>query len=108
MRRVAFVWMGVFGSLIAVCAAVGQVASGERIDPTADRVLRRMCRYLQTQRQFHIGVTEQLDVVKDSGQKLKYSNVRDVTVRRPNRIYSEISGDTLNRRFWYDGKTATM
>jgi hypothetical protein len=108
MRRVAFVWIGGLCILIAVLAAVGQPASGARIDPTADRVLRRMCRYLQTQRQFRFAATEQLDVVQDSGQKLKYSNVRDVTIRRPNRIYSEISGDTLNRRFWYDGKSVTM
>jgi hypothetical protein len=46
--------------------------------------------------------------VRDSGPRIQYANYREVTVRRPNKIYSEISGDTLNRRFWYDGKTVTM
>jgi hypothetical protein len=95
-------------TLMAVLAAAGQVTTSARIDPTADRVLRRMCRYLQSQRQFHIAATEEMDAVRTSGQKVRFSNYRDVTIRRPNRIYSEVSGDTLNRRFWYDGQTMTM
>jgi len=67
-----------------------------------------MCRYLQTQQQFHFAVSEHFDVVRDSGQRVQLSNHRLVSVRRPNMIYSDISGDTLNRRFWYDGKTVTM
>jgi hypothetical protein len=100
--------MAGLGTLIAVIAAAGQVGTGARIDPTADRVLRRMCRYLQSQRQFHIAATEEMDAVRVSGQKVRFSNYRDVTIRRPNRIYSEVAGDTLNRHFWYDGKSMTM
>jgi hypothetical protein len=67
-----------------------------------------MCGYLQTQQQFHFAATEQLDAVRPWGQKFKFSNYRDVTIRRPNRIYSAINGDTVNRRFWYDGKSVTL
>jgi hypothetical protein len=108
MRRVAFVWMVVCGAVAAVSMAANHETSSGRIDPAADRVLRRMCRYLQAQRQFHIAATEHFDVVRDSGQRIQYCNFRDVTIVRPNKIYSDVVGDTLNRRFWYDGKTATM
>jgi hypothetical protein len=89
-------------------AAAAPAESARRIDPTADRVLRRMCDYLRAQRQFSFVVSEQFDVVRESGQKIQYGNYRQVTVRRPNKIYSDIRGDTLNRRVWYDGKTLTM
>jgi hypothetical protein len=100
--------MVVCGALAAVSMAANHDASSGRIDPAADRVLRRMCRYLQAQRQFHFAASEQFDVVRDSGERIQYSNYRDVTIVRPNKIYSDVSGDTLNRRFWYDGKSVTM
>src|SRR4051794_4097001 len=96
MPRVAFVRRGMYSSLTLLVLAASQVGAATKIDPTADRVLRRMCRYLQSQRQFHFAASEQFDMVRDSGQKVKYSNYREVTVRRPNRIYSDISGDTMN------------
>jgi hypothetical protein len=64
--------------------------------------------YLQNLRQFHVSVNEQFEVIRDSGQRIHYSDYRDVTVRRPNKIYSDVSGDMANRRFWYDGKTVTL
>jgi hypothetical protein len=108
MRRVAFIWIGGLSTLIAVVAAASQAASGAKIDPAADRVLQRMARYLQSQRHFSFSATEQHDVVRESGQKFKYSNSRRATIRRPNRIYSETHGDTMHRRFWYDGKSVTV
>ena len=103
--------------LVALCGAVGlclsvavtvPAAPAARIDPVADRVLRRMCDYLRSRRQFRVEVMELYDEVRPSGQKVQYSRHRRVAVRRPNRVYSDAVGDTASRRFWYDGQTVTL
>jgi hypothetical protein len=108
-RSVAFL-VGV-GGAVGLCLSVTltvPAAPAARIDPVADRVLRRMCEYLQSKHQFRFEAMELYDEVRPSGQKVQYSRHRRVAVRRPNRIYSEANGDTASRRFWYDGKTITL
>src|SRR5690348_7839368 len=102
MRRVAVVLLGVWSTLTLSVLAASPAKTTPKIDPTADRVLRRMCQYLQGLQQFHVSVNEQFEMIRDSGQRIHYSDYRDVTIRRPNKVYSEVSGDMANRRFWYD------
>ncbi len=55
---------------------------------------------------FHADVT--FDHVLPSGQKLQFSAVEDVALKRPDWLYVEWRGDLGDRFFWYDGKTVTL
>jgi hypothetical protein len=110
MRRRRAIRTGVWGVMVLSFSGWmgAQAAPAGRIDPAADRVLRRMSRYLQAQRQFRVEVRELYDEVRGSGQRIQYSRQRSVAVRRPNRMYSDARGDAGGRRFWYDGKSVTL
>jgi hypothetical protein len=63
---------------------------------------------LRDARQFRFEATEMFDVVRPAGQKLQFTNQSVIAVRRPDRVYVDVQGDTANRRFWYDGKSVTL
>jgi len=64
--------------------------------------------YLKAAQQysFHAEITH--DDILPSGQKIQLAGVYDAAVRRPDRVYTEYSGDAAARRFWYDGKSITL
>src|SRR5262245_14862174 len=78
------------------------------VSPEADRILRDMGEYLKAAKQlsFHAEITH--DDVLPTGQKIQLAASYDAAVRRPDRVYTEYSGDGGSRRLWYDGKTVTL
>lgn len=85
------------------------LAKGEaEMDAKANEHLKAMCSYLAGLKEFAFHAEATYEVVQDSGQKLQFTNLRDVLVARPNRVVSHASGDTANRSFYYDGKTVTL
>jgi hypothetical protein len=109
-RRSSAVGVVLVGSLVlSLCAwAPAPQAAAPRIDPKADRILRQMGSLLRNARQFRFEATEMFDDVRPTGQKLQFTNQTVIAVRRPNRVYADVHGDTANRRFWYDGKNVTV
>jgi hypothetical protein len=103
-------WVVLFGGLAIVVSgwSSGQGAPARKIDPKADALLRQMGNLLRNTRQFRFEATETFDDVRPSGQKLQFTNHRVLAVRRPNRVYADVRGDTANRRVWYDGKNVTV
>jgi len=82
--------------------------SGE-VDEQALTILQKATDYLTSLTQFHMKGNTVMDVVQESGQKLQFGSTMEVTVRRPDRLFaSRVRDDGSTRRFWYDGKTATM
>jgi hypothetical protein len=99
----------VSGLVLKFCSgATAQQAAAPRIDPKADRILRQMSSLLRNAWQFRFEATEMFDVVRPTGQKLQFTNQTMIAVRRPNQVYADVQGDTVNRRFWYDGKNVTL
>ena len=74
----------------------------------ADRLLKQMSDYIGSAEQFTFHADISFDHVLPSGQKLPYSAIEDVTLRRPGRLYVEWHGDLGDRQFWYDGKSVTL
>ncbi len=113
---------GHFVYLLLMCllAMSGPVLAGEKsapgqtpdlqpiIDPEADRVLKAMGDYLDSLKAFTFNSEITFDDVLPSEQKLQYSRNSKITVRRPDRIYAETTGDLGNKRLWYDGKQITL
>ena len=78
------------------------------IGPRAELILRAMSDYMKSVEQFSFRGKISFDDTLPSGQKLQYSAESKVAVRRPDRVYAERLGDKGNKRFWYDGKRATL
>jgi hypothetical protein len=78
------------------------------IGPRAEIVLKAMSDYMKSVKQFSFRGKITFDEVLPSGQKIQYSANNRVAIRRPDRAYGEMQGDTGNKRFWYDGKKATL
>jgi hypothetical protein len=89
-------------------AALPAAAEGKKIDAKADRYLREMSAYLAQLKAFSFQIDETFDEVQDDGQKIQLGNRRTITVKRPNRLMGIAAGDTINRQFYYDGKTITL
>ena len=78
------------------------------VEPRADRILYEMGEYLRTAREFtfHADITN--DVVSTSGPMVQYGGASDVSVRRPDRLYVDYSGDRRRSRVFIDGRRFTF
>ena len=74
----------------------------------ADRLLKQMSDYIGSADQFTFHADISFDHVLPSGQKLLYSAIEDVVLRRTGGLYVEWHGDLGDRLFWYDGKSITL
>jgi hypothetical protein len=91
-----------------VKAADEENAPGPLIGPRAELVLKAMSDYMKTVKQFSFRGEISFDDVLPTGQKIQYSAENQVAIRRPDRVYAEMQGDAGNKRFWYNGKKATL
>ena len=94
--------------LWATLLAEGAQPEKPKIDPRADQHLKAMSTYLAGLKTFSFQVEEFFDDVQDDGQKLQFSNQRQVSVSRPGKMFGETVGDTADSQFYYDGKTVTV
>jgi hypothetical protein len=79
-----------------------------RIEAKADRILREMSEYLKTAREFTFHADVSYDSVLTSGEKIQYGGTADVSVRRPDRLHVEYSGDERQSLAIFDGRTFTV
>jgi hypothetical protein len=91
-----------------VAATEEENLSGPLIGPRAELVLKAMSDYMKSVKQFSFRGKISFDDVLPTGQKIQYSAENQVAIRRPDRVYGEMQGDTGSRRFWYDGERATL
>jgi hypothetical protein len=111
MRRA---WRSTWGAaLVFTCAVVPVVARSAEplkpaISPEALRLLGDMSDYLKAapQLSFHADITH--DDLLPTGQKLQLGATYEAAIRRPDRVFTDYSGDVDRRRLWYDGKTITL
>lgn len=101
------------GALLLGCLSVAP-ASAETsstlrdIDPRVDQILRAMGDYLKTASQFSFQTDVTFDQVLSGGRKLEYGRSATVSVRRPDGLQANVSGDLVNERVWYDGNRFTL
>ncbi len=78
------------------------------LDPRVDQILRAMGNYLKTASEFSFETEVTFDQVLSDGQKLEFGRSAHVSVRRPDGLQANVSGDLANERVWYDGKRFTL
>jgi hypothetical protein len=78
------------------------------IDPAVIAALETMGAFLREQRAFAIKASTTIDEVLESGQKVQFSEVVEMWVKRPDRLRVNVESDTKRRQSFYDGKTFTL
>lgn len=98
--------MGVFLMSCAAAAYGAPPAAEKEPDPLA--ILKKSCDYLKSLKQFsfHSEVTD--EQVYYQGRKLQYAIEMDTFVRRPDMLRVNAVGDTVDRQFYFNGKTVTL
>lgn len=79
-----------------------------KIDPRAEELLKNACATLAAQKnlEFHAEIT--FDEVLPSGIKLQHAAALDLARQLPDRLAVAYASDLGSKRFWYNGKSATL
>jgi hypothetical protein len=95
-------------TLFLAVTAVAQQKINTRIDPHAERILRAACQYLAEAPFYSLNAEIWRDHVDSDGQKVQFTRVMDLEVKRPDRLHADIHSPHTQREFWYDGKSLTV
>lgn len=79
------------------------VAGSRLVDARADELVRRMSDVLAAATSIALEAVEIYDEVPEHAPRRQLANRRHVALRRPDRLVGDVTGDALNRSFWYDG-----
>jgi len=79
------------------------------IDSQAVDIARGAVQFLASQERFHMRARTAREVEQESGEFLEFTETREITIRRPNKLFGIGSRDDGQvRRVWYDGETFTV
>jgi hypothetical protein len=87
-------------------APQAQPAKTAEVDP--NQVLRQMCDYLNSLKEFSFKGEVTDDRTYAAGDKLQFAFGLEGYVKRPDRIRLNAKGDLQNKEFFYDGKAITI
>lgn len=74
-----------------------------------EQLLSAMAEKMANTKQFSVTMHMGYDVVQESGQKIEFSEIRKVTIDRPNHLRSDVEqSDGDVSQFIYDGKRITL
>ena len=74
------------------------------VDPRAEALVRQMSERLARAKAFALEAEELYDEVPEHSPRRQLTSTRRAALRRPDRLAGDVSGDAMNRSFWYDGK----
>jgi hypothetical protein len=104
-RRIAVAWFA-FGVLtLLVAVSTDARAQAPAVDPVAVQTLKKMADYLDGLKQFSGNGQIIVEEMLSSGHRVDYDLSVNVTVKRPNKMRVVRTGELMNQRFFYDGKT---
>ena len=78
------------------------------VEPSADKLLKRMGDYLAQAPFFSVNAEVWQDMQLGSGQQIQVGRTIDLQVRRPDRFHAEVHSTRRNRGLFYDGKSITL
>lgn len=107
--RITFVWSTFFFAILMLMpppVALGDTTGADWQDPQV--VFERMARFLADARQFQVTLTMGYEVVQTTGQKIEFSERREITVARPDRFRVDIKKSNGEAgQVIYDGQRLT-
>ena len=78
------------------------------IDEKADEILRQMSDFIESQQNFSFSAETERDFLTTSGVYIQVAHEGDMVVNRPNQFWANVTGDLVQREFWYDGSKVTV
>jgi hypothetical protein len=93
---------------VAAAASPAPTPIPRWIEPRADQELKKMSEFLAKLPRFAFEAEETFDEIPDGEIRQQLTNLRRVALERPNHAAADVTGDTLARATWYDGKTVTV
>jgi hypothetical protein len=113
MRR--DLWMVVAALALAPLASAQEPAPdpssagpARSVEARTEQELKRMGEFLAGLPHFALEAEETFDEIPDGELRRQLTNTRRIAVERPNRFAADVTGDTLARASWYDGRTVTV
>jgi len=94
--------------LLSTMLATMQVQATPVVEPEAAKWLQTMSNYLGSLKYFTVHSENTEDEMLNPGQKIQLSSSVNLAVKRPNKAYAAVTGDSYNGEFFYDGKTMTL
>jgi hypothetical protein len=84
-------------------------ANSSAAEPADARsILARMARFLAASPAYRVTLRDSYDVLQDSGQKIEFGDVRQITLRRPSQLHIDVTeSDGDRREIFYDGRAVT-
>jgi len=105
---------GLLSAMLAVAGQPPTMANAQTapaapaIDSEAIDALNKMGAYLRTLNAFQVKATVTTEEVLTDGLKVQLTNTSDLIAERPNHLRLDVTSDSKQRLFLYDGKTFTL
>ena len=94
--------------LVVAAGSMPVRAQPAGIDPEAQRILKTSTDFLAARTRFSAETRSTIEVVLASGQKLQFSNLVTMSIKRPDKLWARRHGDYIDQVFQYDGRTLTL
>ena len=107
-RRMAVAWFALGVLALLVTVSTDARAQNPAVDPAAVRMLKRMADFMDGLQQFSVKTQNTIEDELLSGHRIDRDLSASVTVKRPNKLLAVRTGELMNQRFFYDGKTLTL
>lgn len=108
ISRMAHAWLAIGVLALSVSAQTVSGAEAPAVDPAAVKSLQRMTDFVSGLQQFSVHTENTVEDQLASGQRVDFDFAANVTVRRPNKLHAERTGELVSQDFYYDGKTLTL
>lgn len=94
---------------LSVLLSFGTVAqAAPSIDPVAVATLKRMTQHFDSVRQFSFHSENSIEDVDALGHRVDYNMSATVTIVRPDRLLAVRTGDDVDQRLYFNGKSLTL
>lgn len=97
--------------LLSILAVPAWGASEEKspvIEPRAREVLQQAGDFMRSAQNFTFTMETTREIVMDTGQKIQYSGIHEMAVRKPDGVKVLSNGDLGDFALWYDGASITI
>ena len=94
---------------LLICLALPALIMGNAVASDAQSRLAAMANTLASAKHFSVNISMSYDVVQDSGQKIQFSEIREVRLSRPNQLRVDSrQSDGTSGGLVFDGKVMTL
>ena len=78
------------------------------IDDKADKILRQMSEFIESQEKFAFFAEAERDILTMNGVYIQVYHEGNMIVNRPNQFWANVTGDLVQRELMYDGAKVTV